>query len=181
MNDSKIPVRYARALFESAVSQNLLDRVLDDMMYLAEICRTEDVRELLRSPIIPPSKKKNIIHKLFEKELHPLTLSLVDLMIKNGREAYLPAITRIFRDETLKYHGITEPDLVTALPVNDKIKDEITSFIAGKFNTKVRLKESVDPEIIGGFVLKINDYLVDASIRTRLRKIRKGLTGELGE
>ncbi len=181
MNESKIPVRYSRALFDSAVNSKQLDKVYEDIMFIAEICKTDEVSELLKSPIIPPSQKKKIIHDIFREKISALSMSLIDLMIKNGREAYLPAIARIFRDETLKYKGITETSLITAVSVSQNTKKEITSFIESKFDTKVILKESVDPGIIGGFVLKINDYLIDASVKTKLRKIKQGLTGVIKE
>ncbi len=176
MNEGKIPVRYAKALFESALSQNLLDRIYDDMQVISEVCKTEEMKNLLKSPIIIPSEKKKLIHNLFDKHLHKLTLSLIDLMINNGREAFLPSTARIFCKETLEYQGVTEPLLITAVPVKDEVKKQIAEFISKKFNTRVRLRESVDPEIIGGFILKVNDYFIDASIRTRLKKIKHNLT-----
>jgi len=177
MNEGKIPVRYAKALFESALNQNLLDTIYEDMQLLEEVCKTNELRELLRSPIIIPSEKKKIFHQLFEKIIHPLTLSLIDLMIINGRESFLPSVARIFRSDTLKYQGITEPSLTTAVPVSETIRKQISDFISSRFNTKVRLQAIVDPEIMGGFILKVNDYLIDASIRTRLKKIKKNLSG----
>ena len=67
MNDSKISVRYSRALFQSAVEKNLLDKVYQDMIFIAELCRIDEVKEVLNSPIITPSKKKVI---LTGQELH---------------------------------------------------------------------------------------------------------------
>jgi F-type H+-transporting ATPase subunit delta len=82
----------------------------------------------------------------------------------------------VFHDETLKYKGITETYLTTAVPVNDKIRKQIIEFISSEFKTKVELNENVDKEIIGGFVLKVNDNFIDASIRNKLRKIKKELS-----
>jgi F-type H+-transporting ATPase subunit delta len=135
-----------------------------------------EVKEVLESPIIKPSKKTAIFHSILEKNTEKITLSLVDLLIKNGREKFLPAIARVFKDETLKYKGITETFLTTAVTVNDKIREEISEMISSVFKTKVELKETVDKEIIGGFVLKVNDNYIDASVRNKLRKIRKELS-----
>jgi F-type H+-transporting ATPase subunit delta len=176
MNDSKISVRYSRALFQTAVEKNLLDKISLDMIFITELCKIDEVREVLESPIIRPSKKTAIFHGLLEKNIDKITLSLVDLLIKNGRESFLPAVTRVFRDETLRYNGITETHLTTAVPVNDKIRKEISEMITSVFKTRVELKESVDEEIIGGFVLRINDNFIDASVRNKLRKIRKELS-----
>lgn len=179
MNDSKISVRYSRALFQSAVDKKQLDNVYMDMLYIAELCKMDQVKEVLDSPIIIPSKKKKIFHAVLEKNIGTITLSLVDLLIKNGRESYLPAVARVFRDDTLKYRGITETYLTTAVSVNDKIRKQITDLVSSVFKTKVELIENVDSSIIGGFILKVNDNFIDASVINKLRKIKKELSVRL--
>jgi len=175
MNDSKISVRYSRALFQLATEKNLLDKVSADMIFISDICKIKEIKEVLDSPIIIPSKKTAIFHSFLGNNIEKITLSLVDLLIKNNRERFLPAVARVFRDETLNYRGITETHLTTAVPVNDKIRNEISELISSVFKTKVELKETVDKEIIGGFILKVNDNFIDGSIRNKLRKIRKEL------
>jgi F-type H+-transporting ATPase subunit delta len=176
MNDSKISVRYSRALFQLSVEKKLLDMVFQDMIFISELCRLDEIKEIIESPIIIPSKKKKIFHAILEKNIENITLSLVDLLIKNGRESYLPAVARVFRDNTLKFKGITETWLTTAVPVDDKIKTQITELISSVFKTKVELKENIDSSIIGGFILKVNDNYIDASVKNKLRKIKKGLS-----
>jgi F-type H+-transporting ATPase subunit delta len=176
MNDSKISVRYSRALFQLATGKNLLDKISDDMLFISEICKIPELKEVLDSPIIVPSKKTAIFHSFLENNIEKLTLSLVDLLIKNGRESFLPAVARVFREDTLKFKGITETYLTTAVPVNDKSRKAISEMISAIFKTKVELKETVDKELIGGFILKVNDNFIDASVRNKLRKIRKELS-----
>jgi F-type H+-transporting ATPase subunit delta len=176
MNESKISVRYSKALFQSAIEKKQLDKVYKDMLFISEICRMSQVKELLESPIIYPSKKVAVLHSVLEKEIEKITLSLVDLLVKNGRESYLPAIARVFRDETFKYKGITEAQLTTAVPVNEKVRKQIIELISRIFKTKVELKENIENEIIGGFILRVNDNFIDASVRNKLRKIKKGLS-----
>ena len=179
MNDSKISVRYSRALFQSALDKKILDKVNEDMIFIAEICKLPEAKEFLNSPIIPPSRKEAIFHKMFEGNVEKITLSLINLVVKNGRETYLPAIARVFIHETMKFRGITESILTTAVKVNDKVKKEITDLISAVFKTKVELKEKIDQEIIGGFILRVDDNYIDASVRNKLRKIKKDLTGSV--
>ena len=181
MNESRISVRYSKALFQSALEKNLLGRVNQDMILIKELCNLPDIKELLNSPIIIPSKKTEVFHKLLVNNLHELTLSLVDLVVKNGRERYLPAIARVFVHNTLIHEGITESFLTTAVKVDSNIKKQVSDLIADLFKTKVVLKASVDESIIGGFVLRIGDNFIDASIRNKLRKIQKELkTSSIG-
>jgi F-type H+-transporting ATPase subunit delta len=180
MNDSKIPVRYSRALFESAVEKKLLDKVYQDMILISEISSIAEVKEILKNPVITPSKKKAILFSVLEKNVEKITLSMVGLLISNGRENFLPAVARVFRTETLKYRGITETSLTTAVAVSEKTKKKIVDMVEDVFKTRVDLKESVNKDLIGGFILRINDSYIDASVKNKLRKVRKGLAAGAG-
>jgi len=177
MNDSKISVRYSRALFQSALEKKILDKVNQDMIFISEVCKIPEAKEFLHSPIIVPSKKEAILHKILGENVEKITLSLIDLIVKNGRESFIPAIARVFLHETKKYKGITETHLTTAIKVDDKVKKQISDLISEVFKTKVELEENIDSEIIGGFILRIDDNYIDASIKNKLRRIKKELMG----
>jgi len=177
MNDSKISVRYSRALFQSALEKKILEKVNEDMIFISEICKIPEAKEFLHSPVIFPSKKTEIFHKILGNNLEEITLSLIDLVVKNGRESFLPAIARVFIHETKKYKGITESVLTTAVKVNAKVKKQIIELISEVFKTKVELEENIDRDLIGGFILRVDDNYIDASIRNKLRRIKKELKG----
>ena len=116
---------------------------------------------------------------MVEGNVEKITLSLLDLIVKNGRESFIPAIARNFIHETKKFKGITESVLTTAIKVDDNVRKQIIDLISKVFNTKVELKENLDPEIVGGFILQVDDNYIDASIRNKLRKIKKELIGSV--
>ena len=103
MNDSKISVRYARALFESASDQGILDEVRKDMLQLQEICRMKKFDFFLRTPVMKGSEKSRLVHDSFKGILQELSLNLLDLVLKNNRELYIPGIARNF-EELYKKH-----------------------------------------------------------------------------
>jgi len=179
MNDSKISVRYAHALFQSTIDRKILDRVYNDMILLSEVCTLTEFKELLESPIIVPSKKSDIIHKTIGGSIDELTASFISLVVKNGRELFLPGIAREFIRATKQYKGITSAVLTTAVNVDSEIKKQISDLIARIFKTKVELKEVVDESIIGGFILKVEDNYLDASVRNKLHKIEKELKNKV--
>jgi len=149
------------------------------MIFISEICKIPETKEFINSPIIPPSKKSAIFHKMLGNNVEKITLSLIDLAVKNGRESFIPAIARVFMSETMKHAGITESVITTAIKVDTKVKKQIIDLITEVFKTKVNLEEKIDTEIIGGFILRIDDNYIDASIKSKLRKIRKELTGSI--
>lgn len=175
MNDSKISVRYAKALFQSALEKKVLDNVYKDMIFISKLCLIPEVKEILKSPIIVPSKKIGILNAVLGGNVEKLSLSLIEMAVKNGRESFIPAIARVFIHDTMNYKGITESLLTTAVKVDSKVKNQISELISKAFNTKVELSEKIDKDIIGGFILRIDDNYIDASVRNKLRKIEKEL------
>lgn len=175
MNSSKISVRYAKALFEWAQEKNILDKIFDDIQLINEVCNYPELKELLASPLVTPLKKSEFFGALLAGKVQDETLAFINLIIKNGREQFIPAISRRFLSETNNFRGITETYVTTAVPLDKKIVDELESFIKERFQTKVELRQTVDKSIIGGFILKVDDQFIDASVKTKLNKIGKEL------
>ncbi len=175
MNESKISVRYAKALFQSALEKNVLDEVNEDMVFISFVCAATEFKDFLNNPVIDTESKKKVMSNIFKKNVGETTMLLINLVVKNGRESFLPAIARVLRSDTQRYRGITECLLTTAVKINESLKKQISDFVASGFQTKVDLKENIDSEIIGGFILRVDDNYIDASIRNKLRKIKKEL------
>jgi F-type H+-transporting ATPase subunit delta len=137
MNDSKISIRYSRALFETAREKNIVEKINSDMVFMLELSKTPEMKEFLENPVIAPSKKTSIFHKMLEGNVNETTLSLIDLLVKNGREVFLPGIARAFIHETYINKGITEAVLTTAIPVDPSVKKQVSDLVEKAFATKV--------------------------------------------
>ncbi|MCK5067749.1 MAG: ATP synthase F1 subunit delta [Bacteroidales bacterium] len=175
MNESQISVRYAKALFLSAAEQKQLDTVYKDMELLSDTCKLEDFQYLLVMPSLQASQKRKLVDSVFKKYLSDLSMSMINLVIKNKREVYLPGIARNFSDLYRKSKGIRAAKLVTAGPVDDATIKSIRDLIKKAYDADVELSSSVDGDVIGGFVLTIEDMQYDASVASSLRKIKKQL------
>jgi F-type H+-transporting ATPase subunit delta len=175
MNESQISVRYAKALFQSAADNDQLDAVFKDMQLLAEICKFEDFKYMLAIPSMQVSQKCQLADAIFKKHMSKLSLSLVDLVIKNKREAFLPGIARNYLAFYRKDKGIRTASLVTAAPVDDAAMKAIRDLIEKAYDSEVELTVSVDEDVIGGFVLTVEDLKYDASVASSLKKMKKQL------
>jgi len=176
MNESKISVRYAKALSLLSRDKDILEIVKDDMTFIMNTILTlPEFTLLLESPIIKSSEKQNIIHKIFGNKIHEITLSFLDIIIKNKREIYIKDICRRFLYLYKKHKGIKTAVLTTAVPVGTEIINNITKMIKTRLKTEVEMYENVNDELIGGFILRIEDLQYDASISSELKKIKKEL------
>ncbi len=175
MNDSKISVRYARALFESALDNEVLENIRDDMAVIREISLVPEFQKLLVNPVIKETKKNEIMENLMKKRIHPLSLNFLTLLIKNGREQYIPAITRNVIDLYRAHKGIKSATFITAVPVSNAIKMRVEKEIKDVLKFKVEMNTESSEDIIGGFIIRIENRQYDASVANGLKRIKKNL------
>lgn len=175
MNDSKISVRYARALFQSALEKNVLEDVRKDMDNVLKISTLSEFDYLVNAPVIKDAQKAAIMKQALQNQVHELTGSLVDLLIRNSREEFVSGIARNYIDLYKKHKNIRSATFTAASSVPDDIMNHVEKVIRDFLKSTVELTTGTDEELIGGFVLRIEDQQYDASVANSLRKVKKQL------
>jgi F-type H+-transporting ATPase subunit delta len=176
MSQSQITVRYAKALLALAKEQDILSEIRENAATLHNlISTTPGLKDLFEIPIIKPSLKLEIINKSFKDAFHPVMLSFLKLIIKNSREHYLEFILIAFEDLFKKDSNIKSVILTTSKPVSNKTRNLIKNYVSKEFNFKIELTERVNEKLIGGFILRIEDQQINASVLSHLNKIKNEL------
>jgi len=175
MNESKISVRYAKALFNLSVEQNQLEQIKSDIALLLESCSIPEFNEFLNSPIIPVSKKQEIFKKIFNNNINKYVIDFLLLVAKNRRESYLKLMSLNFLKFYRNLLGIKEAELTTATTIDENTKSQIVLMLSQILNSKIDIKHKIKDNIIGGFILRIEDKQIDASIKTQLNNFKKEL------
>jgi F-type H+-transporting ATPase subunit delta len=174
MRHYKVANRYAKALFQLALEGGSLDAVQADMQLIAGLGHAEFSRMMV-SPVVKSDAKARAFAAVFGGRISPLTASFFNLVFRKGRSLSLTEIQASFEEMYLDHKGVVVAELTTALPASDAVKEDIRRRLealpqlAGK---KVVMKDRVDSAIIGGYVLQLGDYSLDASIRRDLRAIQ---------
>lgn len=176
MKSSKSASRYAQALLDLAIEQNKVDAIAADMKYMATVCaENRDLETMLQSPIVKADKKIAVLSAIFD-QFDKATTMFVELIVKNGREAYLPQIASAF-DAILKQHlGIVPVTLISAQKLDDKVKKEIVAKVQASTTGTVELTEKIDADLIGGFIVRMGDNQIDASVASQINKLKQRLT-----
>jgi len=173
MPNPRLAERYAKSLLDLAIEKNQLEEVYNNILFLQAACKSRELVNLLRSPIIAADKKEAILAAVTKGKVNELTDAFIRLLIKKGREENLPEIITAFIKQYKDKKGIHTVKLTTAIPVSDELKKQIVARVHDLTNFKnIELKTEVKEEIIGGFLLELGDTLVDASIAYDLNKIR---------
>ncbi|HEY9047689.1 MAG TPA: ATP synthase F1 subunit delta [Ohtaekwangia sp.] len=174
MADSRAASRYVKSLLGLAVEQNALDQVHADMQLFDKTVEgSRDFELLLKNPIIKHDKKRDILESLFKGKVHPLTMSIFDIITRKNREPLLPAIAKEFHNAYNEYKGIRKATITTAVPLDAKLKAEFEQIVKDLSKQKqVELLEKIDKDMIGGFVLQVGDKQIDTSIKNKLKALK---------
>lgn len=183
MQNPRLASRYAKSLLDLAIEQNSLDSTLQDVEFLNEVCRkSPEFTAMLRSPVITSDKKLAIIQAVAASKLQPLMSAFITLLVKKGREASLPEIAKAFISQFKQLRNIKVVRLTTAAAVSDSLRDAIRTKVAASMPTQtIELQTAINPDLIGGFVLEMDDKIVDASIRRDLNDIKMQFSKNLYE
>ena len=170
MKGTKSAIRYAKALLELAIEQNKVDLVLKDMEFFVNSGNDNyDLLVFLKSPVIKTDKKLNVLNELYS-HFDVLSKSFIQLITKNRREAILPVIASSFIDLVKSHKNIIPVTLISASELSKASKDKILSKV--KVSGTIELTEEIDPALIGGFIVRIGDIQVDASVNSQLKKLK---------
>lgn len=171
----RIASRYAKSLIDLATEQGKLDRVLADMTAFGNAARQRDFALLLKSPIVKADKKEQVINAIFGSKMDPLTSSFIQIILRKGREAGLEEIANEFIQQYRDIKGISIVEITSAEPLAAETLEAIrTKLVTSKLtHGQIEFRTSVDPSLIGGFVISFEDKLYDASVSHQLDLLRK--------
>lgn len=174
MKNPKLSSRYAKALFDFAGEKNQIEEVYGDLKLFANTLReNRDLQVLLRNPVVQPNQKHQIFESIFNGTLHGTSYEFLDVLLRKKREPALDTICEEFFKLYNTVHNIRPVTITTAQPLSQSLKDKITALLAEQTRSTIDLKEMVDPEILGGFVIQMGDYYIDSSILSKINKLRQ--------
>jgi F-type H+-transporting ATPase subunit delta len=164
---------YARSLFEVAQEQDKLDEVRDQVGQFADaLSESRDLQTFFFSPYFSTEEKKTGLDTALEGADETFR-NFLALLIENHR---MPAMFRIRRELDRMWQEVNQllPVQVTsAVELDDAVTKQIGDEIGKQTGRKVELTTNVDPDVLGGIVLRVGNSILDASIRTRLERLRK--------
>ncbi|NOR28860.1 MAG: ATP synthase F1 subunit delta [Lutibacter sp.] len=179
MSGSRAAIRYAKAILSFALEQNKEVQVNDDMLLIANtIEESEDLQLLLSSPIIKSELKKTAIKKVFSSKITSLSTGLLDLLIDNKRLSILNEVAKKYTIlfDTLK--GIEVAQVTTAVPLTEALNKQVLSKVKEITGKEATIENNINPDIIGGFILRIGDVQYDASIANKLQGLKRQFESE---
>ena len=178
MSNYRVAVRYARSLLDLAIELDKLEVIKTDMEMLYLLCRdSRPFLNFIKSPIIHEFKKRRVFEKLFKNRIDKLSFKFGEILISKGREGLYLDIAEQFLDQYRKVKGIETVEVIVPVELDKELRNEFIALskkLVGE-HKKIDLREKVDKEILGGYILRLGDRQIDDSVSAKLKELKKKL------
>jgi F-type H+-transporting ATPase subunit delta len=175
---------YARSLFDLAEKhggQSVIEETVGELEEVLDLARSDaKFAEFLSSPSIAVDARGRALEKIFKGRVSDLTLKFLQVLNEKGRIGYLPSIAAAFDQQTQERFGRIEVDVITAEPLPGEQVRSLRDRLTKAMGKDVILHPYTEAGMIGGVKFRIGDQLVDASVATRLRRMKDKLENEGG-
>lgn len=173
MDKIAIAKRYAKAIYESAVTNNQVFEVFETLYVLLEhFNHDEDFRKFLTYPNIDKKEKQKLISKLYKDIKYDFSHQIFDYLLEKEKLTHLKQIYEEYTSLYYKAHQILIVVAIFPKEISEEQKVKLKAKIEKWKNKEVMIHYVIDPSLIGGGILKINDDVIDGSIKNQLNKFR---------
>jgi F-type H+-transporting ATPase subunit delta len=172
MTEQRVSFRYAKAIIETAEAEKITDLLYKDFMYVREVCEySHELTTFIKSPIVHERDKKKVFKELFEKKINSVTLNFLNFLIEKSRANYTLDIIVQYEELYNKLNNKIKVDITTAVELEDAAKNKIVDKISDNTGKTILSNFNVKKEIDGGLLVRINDWVYDATLKRQLKNL----------
>ena len=179
MNGSRAAIRYAKAILSFALEQQKEVEVNDDMLLVANTIKdSKELQLLLNSPVLKSELKKSALKEIFASKTSLLTIGLINLLIDNKRLPILGEVAKKYNVIFDSLKGIEVAKVTTAIPLTEELNQQVLRKVIEITGKQATIESIINPDIIGGFILRIGDIQYDASVANKLQVLKRQFENE---
>lgn len=173
---SRVAKRYAKALFQLGIEEKKLEQLESDLTQMENLLKeSNEFKIFIANPLISEIDKAKILAELFKDKLSDIGYNFLQLLTDKKRSFILPDIIDQFRLLLNQHRNILKGELFSVIDLSDNQVEKIKRNVEKMTGKTVMFDKRLDPSIIGGFIVKVEDIIIDNSIRFQLNKLRERL------
>jgi len=164
---------YAEALMSIAQSTDLIDRFGEDVSSLLNLLEnSEELQLFLGSPVVKEEDKKAVLRQISGDQLHPYIMNFLMLLVDRRRIRFLQGILKQFQAQLRELKQTIVAEVISAVELTDAQRQSVSEKVKAMTSAnQVELDSKIDPDLIGGVIIKVGSQVIDASLRGQLRRI----------
>ncbi|MBE9126827.1 MULTISPECIES: ATP synthase F1 subunit delta [unclassified Coleofasciculus] len=164
---------YAEALMSVGQEHNLVDRFGEDVAALLDLFReSPEFQEFIGNPIVKADDKKAVLQQIAGDQLHPYMVNFLKILVERRRILFLEGVCKQYQALLRKLKQTVLAEVTSAVELNDDQKQAVRQKVIAMTNAQqVELDTTIEPDLIGGVIVKVGSQVIDASLRGQLRRI----------
>ena len=168
--------RYALALFWLAQEENQISEFMNECQQILKIfAKNPDFLQLIKNDALKKEEKKEILSSVFKNEIPSKILYFMNVIVDHHREKYIQEIIEEFIQISLKHLNIKKGTIYSTIPLSDVQIQKMEEKISTLLKSKVILQNQINKELIGGFKIEVEDWVLDYSIQEKMKKMKENL------
>ena len=176
MHEDAVARRYAAALFSQAQRTNRLDQAAGELKLVAQsVKQSPMLAAVISQPLLTQERQKAALKDVFVKSISPQTLGFLSLLVDKRRIALLPEVIAEFQQMVRTFHNVEEATATTAVTLTEAERTALVRSLEARTGKKIELNTAVDPEVLGGVLVRIGDTVFDGTVRGKLGRLREQL------
>lgn len=180
MAEQKVSYRYAKAVFETAIADNLIDQMYNDFIFVLKILSSvPELMSIAKKPLISSLRKKKLFREIFANSISEPTLNFILFLVDKNRDYLLKDIILQFQRLYYSFKNYLPVEIYLPRDFEDGIKNKIVNRIELNTGMRVVPKFIIDPKIIGGFKIKIEDWVYDVTLKNKIDSLFKELVSTM--
>lgn len=176
MIPSGIAKRYADALFSTAMRKNIAAELEENCRQFSALLKINSgLRQYILSPQVRTEDKTALLTKSLRDSISPLFMNFLFLLVHKERFYFIEEITSAYIELHETHRGIQKATAISAVPLDEALKDKLIKKLEQETHKTIRLKTKIDPAIIGGMIVILNNKILDGSVLHKLERMRVSL------
>lgn len=178
MFEQKVSGRYARSLLTAAKAEGNEDKVYEDLQYINKVLdESKELKAMTLSPVIQHWRKKDVYEEVFKGKIQDITLNFLILLTEKKREIIIDSIIFQFESQYNILKNRQKVDIYTAVEVPSDIREGVVKRLAEMTKKTILPKYITEPSIKGGMMVRVGDWVYDASLKSQLEALHDRLAG----
>lgn len=174
MSIYSISYRYAKSLLKLSEEKNIFDKISSDAKIIyGALSQSRELRAILKSPVVKTEVKINLLSEIFSGKVSGETISFMKFVVEKGREDLMSEIFRNFLSMCDKKLGILDAKITSSIELDNEIRKNMLASLEKYSGMKIRLDYATDEKMLGGFIVRYGDTVIDASVKHQLELLRK--------
>ncbi|AOW21049.1 ATP synthase F1 subunit delta [Urechidicola croceus] len=174
MSNNRAALRYAKAILSLSEDQKVADETYNNMQLISEtISDSDELQSMLGSSLVKSDVKKNALLAIFDKKINTVSQGLIDLLISNKRLSDFGAVATQYVKLYDSLNGKEVATVTSAIPLTEALKTQVLAKVKELTGNEASLENIINPDILGGFILRVGDIQYDASIANKLNVLKR--------